>query len=222
MIALIPARSGSKRIKDKNIRLLFGFPLMSYTINVALLSGLFDNVYVSSDSPIYLEIAKRYGAEIIQRPLSMSDDLAPDQLWIEHALSHLKPVSHFMILRPTNPFRTEGMLKRAYKLSQENPKSEIRAVERVKQHPYKMWEISMDEIIPAFTDDESYRLPTQSLPDYFVQNGSLEIRPTKKADKIIPFFTQGFEGFDLNYETDWLLAEKIYDTGNNGQLKTLL
>ena len=105
MIALIPARSGSERVKDKNIIKLFDHPLMAYTIDVALKSQIFTDIYVSSDSDLYLEIAEYYGAKTLKRPVELAKSTSPDQEWIDHAFTHIVK-QNYAILRPTNPFRT--------------------------------------------------------------------------------------------------------------------
>ncbi|MCG8430856.1 MAG: acylneuraminate cytidylyltransferase family protein [Candidatus Omnitrophica bacterium] len=229
LIALIPARSGSERIPGKNIRYFFGHPLMAYTIKLATKSGLFREVYVSSDSEEYLATATCYGAKPILRPPEISTSESPDQLWIEHALNVVGK-SDFAILRPTNPFRTIEMLRRACNLYDSECKKNteadtylyLRAVQICKEHPYKMWEnIGSNQLNPAFARDEEYLLQTKCLPAFYVQNGSLEIRPGELYPKNWPltytktvgFLTQGYEGFDINTEDDCILAEELVKRG---------
>src|SRR5687768_6175754 len=110
VVALIPARAGSKRLANKNIRLLAGHPVIAYTIAAARESGIFDAIIVSTDSAEYAEIARHYGAEVpFLRPAPMAGDLSPDIEWIEHALGELREHGRefdcFSLLRPTSPFR---------------------------------------------------------------------------------------------------------------------
>jgi len=230
-IALIPARSGSKRIPSKNTKDFFGHPLLAYTIRTAVESGVYDRVIVSTDSKEIGMIAERYGAEYFPRPEEFAQDDSPDIEWIKDALTlnfcrngriDNKPDT-LCILRPTNPFRTKKMLVE----SMEQFKSNIgfdsmRAVERVSQHPHKMWCKNGNGILPIMIGaEEDFTKSTQSLPEYFVQNGSIEIMWTRTIEKygnvcgghIMPYFTEGYEGFDINEETDWILAEELVNRG---------
>src|SRR4030042_3588219 len=119
IIALIPARSGSKRVPDKNVRPLAGHPLMAYTIAAARQSGIFGAVVVSTDSARYAEMARHYGAEVpFLRPPEFSGDLSPDIDWVEYTLRRLQDEGRtfdcFSILRPTSPCRTPEPIRRAW------------------------------------------------------------------------------------------------------------
>ena len=117
IVALIPARAGSKRIKDKNIKILMGHPLVAYTISAAVQSGVFDDVIVSTDSSQYADIAKHYGAHINMRPSKYAGDRAPDIDWVNYTLNVLAEKGQnfelFSILRPTSPFRMPESIKKA-------------------------------------------------------------------------------------------------------------
>src|SRR4029453_2502412 len=90
IVALIPARSGSKRLPDKNIRILAGHPLIAYTIAAARQSGIFSEIVVSTDSRGYAEFAEKYGAQVLfLPPAELSGDLSPDIEWIEFTLEQL-------------------------------------------------------------------------------------------------------------------------------------
>jgi CMP-N,N'-diacetyllegionaminic acid synthase len=145
VVALIPARAGSKRVPDKNVRPLAGHPLMAYSIAAALQSGVFSSVVVSTDSEPYARIAKHYGADVpFLRPDAFAGDLSPDIEWVEYTLKRLKETGNhydcFSILRPTSPFRLPETIRRAWEafLSAEGVDS-LRAVEKCTQHPGKMW-----------------------------------------------------------------------------------
>ena len=110
IVALIPARSGSKRIKNKNIKLLNGHPLIAYTIQSAIKSKVFDDVIVSTDSEDIKKISEYYGASVpFLRPSRYATDTSPDIEFVKHALDELSKLnqnySQFSILRPTSPFR---------------------------------------------------------------------------------------------------------------------
>jgi CMP-N,N'-diacetyllegionaminic acid synthase len=223
-VALIPARGGSKRVLKKNTRELGGTPLVGYAVKAALGCDFFSQVVVSTDCSYTAGIASEYGATPLIRPAEFSGDTSPDIEWVRHALGNLDEFDCFSILRPTNPFRTTATIQRAWqKWSQSDTTvyDSLRAVERCSQHPGKMWRVQNDMLIPLLLQPD-FPAPWHSqqyaaLPEVFVQNASLEIAWCRTAmeknsiagDVILPFFTQAFEGFDINTELDWALAELI-------------
>lgn len=120
-IAIIPARSGSKGLKDKNIKELFGKPLMAYSIEAAYRSGLFDEVMVSTDSVQYAEIARKYGAEVpFLRSAATAGDTAGSWDMVEEVLQGYERLGRefdtFCLLQPTSPLRASDDIKAAYEL----------------------------------------------------------------------------------------------------------
>src|SRR5215210_1245340 len=105
VVALIPARSGSERVRDKNIRPLAGHPLVAYAIASARASGIFDRIVCSTDSGKIAKVAKRYGADLpLLRPAKFATATSPDIEWIAHMLEHLdEHYDLFAIVRATNP-----------------------------------------------------------------------------------------------------------------------
>ena len=230
-VALVPARSGSKRVKAKNIRPLGGYPLLAYSIAAARESGVFQAVVVSTDSEEIAAVGRRYGAEVpFLRPAAMAGDRSPDIEWVSHALKELERGGRrfdcFSILRPTSPFRGASTIRRAWDvfLAEEGIDS-LRAVERCAQHPGKMWVIRQERLLPLlpFGPPELpwHSTPTQALPEIYVQNASLEIawsrvvleKGTIAGETIVPFVTEGLEGFDINDPEDWALAELLVARG---------
>ena len=114
-IAIIPARSGSKGLKDKNIIDLCGKPLIAYSIEAALNTKLFDKVIVSTDSDTYAEISRRYGAEVFMRGENLSNDNATTYMVIEDILMNKLQESYdyFVLLQPTSPLRNAEHIKEA-------------------------------------------------------------------------------------------------------------
>lgn len=116
-IAIIPARSGSKGLKDKNILKIKGVPLMAYSILAALNSKCFDRIIVSTDSIRYAEIAESYGAEVMMRGEELSNDTATSYMVIADVLSKIKDeYDYFVLLQPTSPLRTEEHIREAIDL----------------------------------------------------------------------------------------------------------
>jgi CMP-N,N'-diacetyllegionaminic acid synthase len=231
VVALIPARAGSKRLANKNIRVLAGHPVIAYTIAAARESGIFDAVIVSTDSPEYAEIARHYGAEVpFLRPPQMAGDLSPDIEWIEHALGELREQGRefdcFSLLRPTSPFRRSDTIQRAWQLFMSNTGADsLRAVEKCTEHPGKMWVVRgnrMHPLLPFGPKERPWHsTPYQALPEVYVQNASLEIAwcrvveeyRTIAGETIIPFITEDVEGLDVNNPSDWDHAEALLEAG---------
>ena len=231
IIALIPARSGSRRVKDKNIRLLAGHPVIAYTIAAALEAKIFSAVVVSTDLERYAEIARYYGAEVpFLRPSEFADELSPDIEWVEYSLRRLREEGRvydcFSILRPTSPFRKAETIQRAWQeFLAEAGVDSLRAVEMCKQHPAKMWVVRGKRMMPLHPlgppEQPWHSSQYQALPEVYVQNASLEIAlssvvfsgRTISGHILMPFFTRQDEGFDVNSEEDWVLAEHYLRTG---------
>ena len=234
-VALIPARQGSRRVPGKNVRPLGGHPVLAYSVAAALDSGVFESVIVSTDSDEVAALARHYGAEVpFLRPAAYSGDTSPDIEWLAHLLVALRQQGRvwdaFALLRPTSPFRTAGTIRRAWDrfVGQQGVDS-LRAVEKCAQHPGKMWVIRGDRMFPLLPfvlggtardgheGQPWHSTPYQALPPVYVQNASLEIawsrvvfdRHTIAGDVVVPFVTEGYEGFDINDPFDWMIAERL-------------
>jgi CMP-N,N'-diacetyllegionaminic acid synthase len=230
-VALIPARSGSKRVPNKNILPLAGHPILAYTVCAAIDSGVFDSVICATDSEHYADVARHYGAEVpFLRSAEISGDKSPDIEWVNWILSTLRAQGRdfeiFSILRPTSPFRLPETIRRAWASFTNDPGADsLRAIERCKQHPGKMWVVRGNRILPVmpFTNGSTPWHSSQyaALPEIYAQDASLEIawsrialdQNTIAGESIIPFISQGLEGFDINEPEDWLLAEHYLANG---------
>lgn len=230
-VAFIPARSGSKRVPNKNIKSMRGHPMLAYSVRAAIESSVFDAVICATDSPQYAEVATHYGAEVpFLRSAEISGDKSPDIEWVVWMLNKLKAQGRsyevFSILRPTSPFRLPETIQRAMKAFSEDTKADsLRAIEKCKQHPGKMWVVRGKRMLPVmpFTNGATPWHSSQytALPEIYAQDASLEIawsrialeRNTIAGEAIIPFISQGLEGFDINEPEDWLLAEHYLANG---------
>ena len=211
--------------------MLGGHPMLAYTIAAARESGVFDSVIVSTDAEDIAGIARRYGAEApFLRPARFSGDTSPDIEWLEYTIAELgtrgREWDCFSLLRPTSPFRTADTIRRAWALftSQEGIDS-LRAVEKCAQHPGKMWIVRgqrMFPLLPFGPESQPWHsTPYQALPPVYVQNASLEIAWTRvvrerrsiAGDVLVPFLTEGYEGFDINDAYDWMVAERLLGDG---------
>lgn len=232
IVALIPARAGSKRVPGKNVRALAGHPMIAHTITPALQSGIFGAVVVSTDAEETAEIARHYGAEApFLRPAELAGDTSPDVEWVEYTLRRLQDEGRafdaFAILRPTSPFRTPAMITRAWEAFQADPRADsLRAVERCTQHPGKMWVIRNNRLLPLLpwgtAGQPWHSSQYAALPEVHVQNASLEIAWTRvvieqrtiAGESLLPFITNEIEGFDINNRFDWILAEHLLTAGD--------
>jgi CMP-N-acetylneuraminic acid synthetase len=225
IVALIPARAGSKRIPGKNFKVLGHQTLLEWTLSAARESGVFSHVIVSSDDygqMGFLSLA--YGCRWILRPWELAADDSPDIDWVRHALARIDRPRAFAILRPTSPFRTADTIRRAFAKFRQaaDCADSLRAIQPVREHPGKMWTwegggYPMKPLQPNVHDDGTpwHSSPTQTLPQVYIQNASLEMSWTSNVEihgtisgrKVIPFLTEGWEGFDINTPEDWARAE---------------
>jgi len=228
MLSLIPARAGSTRVRNKNIRLLRDHPLIAYAISAARASGVFSRIVVSTDSAEIAEIARHYGAEVpCLRPARYATSVSPDIEWIRFTFETLDRVDDtFAIIRPTSPFRQpETIIRAKSEFDSQDGIDSLRAVELCKQHPGKMWIVEGKRMRPLL--DQSHLEVTwyagqyQALPKVYVQNSSLEMAWTRVVPEtnsregrvLAPFLTDQVEGFSIDYEEDWTLAEIWLDSG---------
>ena len=229
-IALIGARSGSERVPGKNVRRLSGHPLLAYAIETARQSEVFDRIVVSTDSERIAQVARWYGADVpFLRPEEYSTSTSPDIEWIAWTLPQLdERYDLFAIVRATNPFRGPDVIRRGLEQLLATPEADsIRAVERVKQHPGKMWVVDeVDRLMRPLLDQSHLDVAWhagqyQALPPVHVQNSALEIAWTRVVEAtgtregrvLAPFFTEAYEGLNIDDEEDVARAERLVADG---------
>ena len=182
IIAIIPARSGSKSIKDKNIKILNGKPLIAWSIQTCLKSKFINRVVVSTDSKKYAKIAKKYGAnEIIIRPKNISKDKSTDYEAILHMIHNLKYSSYDLIahIRPTTPQRNVFDMDRAIKIFATSKYNSLRSVHEMSETAYKSFEIyKKNKLKPIanlkFSLDDLNK-PRQAFKNTYAANGVIDI-----------------------------------------------
>ena len=229
-IAFVPARSGSERVPGKNVRPLAGHPLLAYAIETARQSGVFERIVLSTDAEEIAEVARAYGADVtFLRPAEYATSTSPDIEWLRYTLERLEErYDLFAIVRATNPFRGPETVRRGYEQLLATPEADsIRAVELVKQHPGKMWVLedearTMRPILDQSHLDVAWHAGQfQALPHVYVQNSALEIAWTRVVSEtgtregrvLAPFFTEGYEGLNVDDEEDWQRAERLLEEG---------
>lgn len=170
-IAVIPARGGSKRLENKNVRLLGGIPLLAHSILFAKNNRpLINDVYVTTDDAGIKEVALAYGAKVIDRPGELSGDLAPTVTAIKHVLQNVgHDVDNVVLLQPTNPLRPANLLEDAFKLFME---AEADSLMTVSRDHHKLGKITGNKFIP-FNYTMGQR--SQDLEPLYFENGLLYI-----------------------------------------------
>lgn len=233
VLALIPARGGSKSIPKKNIVDFAGFPLIAYSIAAGLAAETIDRVIVSTDDDEIAEISRRFGAEVpFIRPREHAGDDTPDLPVFLHALSWLDENQGYrpeivVQLRPTSPFRRVVHIDEAvYQLVQHPEADAVRTVCIPFQNPYKMWRISPDGfMMPVGVElgifHEPYNQPRQILPDIYWQTGyvdaawtdTLTSKNSMTGEAILPLIIDPSEWVDIDSPDDWRRAERMIESG---------
>ncbi len=200
VLGLIPARGGSKGVPGKNIKEIFGKPLIAWTIESAKRSTKLDWFVVSTDSSQIAEVAKQYGAEVLMRPAELATDNASTQDVMVHALKNY-PADIMVLLQPTSPYRSEGLIDRC--------------VDEFKTNNY-------DSLATGFICDyKEYgtnTLPRQQIKGFFYDDGNIYVI---KADNILNgdrygkkigyYYTDRYENAEIDDEFDFWLLEKILE-----------
>jgi CMP-N-acetylneuraminic acid synthetase len=229
-VALIGARAGSERVPGKNVRRLAGHPLLAYANETARQAEVFDRIVVSTDSERIAQVARWYGAEVpFLRPEEYATSTSPDIEWIAWTLPRLEEhFDLFAIVRATNPLRGPDVIRSGLEQLLATPEADsIRAVERVKQHPGKMWVLDeVGRLMRPLLDQSHLEVAWhagqyQALPPVYVQNSALEIAwtrvvaatGTREGRMLAPFLTEGFEGLNIDDEDDFARAEQLIAEG---------
>lgn len=231
ILALIPARGGSKSIPRKNIRLLAGYPLIAYSISAAQSARSITRVIVSTDDEEIAIIAREYGAEVpFLRPNELAQDDTPDLPVFIHALTWLSEKGGYLPdivvqLRPTSPFRRVHHIDGAVsQLSTHIEADSIRTVCVPFQNPFKMWQIRDDGYMEPLIGSkykEPYNLPRQLLPDVFWQTGYVDAtwtttildKNSMTGERILPLIIDSSEWIDIDSPDDWRRAERLLESG---------
>jgi CMP-N-acetylneuraminic acid synthetase len=231
ILALIPARGGSKSIPQKNIRTFAGFPLLAYSIAAALAAKTVQRVIVSTDDPDIAEIAEKFGAEVpFLRPLELAEDDTHDFPVFQHALLWLKDNEAYnpsivVHLRPTSPLRRTWHIDQAvYRLLEHPEADSVRTVCIPFQNPYKMWCIQPDGFMRPLLETEfrePYNMPRQMLPSVYWQTGYVDAawvdtilnQNSMTGDYILPLVISPEEWIDIDSMDDWRRAERLVESG---------
>lgn len=226
VLAIIPARGGSKSIPRKNIRPFAGHPLIAYSIAAGVQAETVNRVIVSTDDMEIAAVARNYGAEVpFLRPDELAQDSTTDYPVFEHALSWLADHEGYhpevvVQLRPTSPVRPPDLVDKAVRLILDHPEADsVRGVVQSGQDPHKMWRISpQGQMVPLLRVEglrEPYNTPRQALPVTYWQTGHIDAIRTsiifdKKSlsgDTILPLVLDDRYTVDIDTPVDWERAE---------------
>ena len=186
VVAIIPARSGSKSVRDKNIALLAGFPVLAYSIAAARMSSMVGRIILSTDSERYAEIGRRFGAEVpFLRPTEISTDRSTDRQFMEHAMTWVRDHEGsvpelWMHLRPTTPLRDPTHLDEAVDLIRSCPAATaLRSAHECSESPFKWFRLNADGYLTALTSDDTsldrFNLPRQAYPTVYIPDGYVDL-----------------------------------------------
>lgn len=221
-IAIIPARSGSKGLRDKNIKLLDGKPLMAYSIEAAKNSKIFDEIYVSTDSEYYSQIAKEWGASVpflrnsnLATDTSSSWDVVKDVIYQYKLLG--KTFNTITLLQPTSPLRAAEDIINGYNLFQDKNAQSVVSVCETDHSPLWCFTLPENASMYEYGKQEMTTMQRQQLPTYYRENGALYITTTKHLLEIDNLYDEHCFAYimpkersiDIDDEFDFLLAEAM-------------
>ena len=213
-ICLIPARSGSKRIKNKNIKLFFGKPMIAFAIENAKKTKLFDKIIVSTDSKKIAKISSRYGAEIpFFRPKKLADDKTVDKTVINHFLKNFKQrISYLCYLYPNSPLlKTSTIVKSFNQISKKNYQQLI-TICKNKSDPNRVFKLEKNNVVKILKKRKKYSKKSNFFNDagqcyWFNLNKNVK-------KKILGFPISKYEGIDINTYEDLKLVKILYSKKN--------
>lgn len=233
ILALIPARGGSKGIPRKNIRNFAGYPLIAWSIAAAKQSELVTRVIVSTDDEEIAAVAREWGAETpFLRPEEFAQDKTTDLPVFEHALQWLEENESYqpeivIQLRPTSPIRPKNMVDNAIRiLLDHNDADCVRGIVPAGQNPFKMWRFEGEDkpVKPLLNVDgiaEPYNAPRQILPPVYWQTGHIDAirvstikdRKSLTGDVIYPLVIDPKYTVDIDNLSDWAKYEALANSG---------
>ena len=233
ILALIPARGGSKGIPRKNIRDFAGYPLIAWSIAAGLQAHTVNRVIVSTDDEEIAAVARQYGAEApFMRPHELAQDRTNDLPVFEHALKWLEDIESYkpdivVQLRPTSPIRPKDCVDDAVRILIENPDADsVRGVVSAGQNPHKMWRFNgydkpMKPLLEVEGISEPYNAPRQILPPVYWQTGHIDVIRTSTITRkhsltgsvVYPLVIDARYTVDIDTLADWTKYEALVTSG---------
>lgn len=231
IIAIIPARGGSKGIPKKNIKPLLGKPLIVYTIESALRSKYLDRIIVSTDDKEISQISKNAGAEVVERPEKLAEDKTPAYMAIKHAVDYLQKAEKYesdivIMLQPTSPLRGKEDIDRAIELFLKNKCESVISACQSEHSAYWSFKIKNKYLEPIL-GGKYLKLMRQDLPNVCTPNGAIFISTIENilkykgfyCKKILPYIMPQDRSVDIDSEIEFNLAESLIKNEKNKNTK---
>lgn len=221
ILALIPARGGSKGIPGKNIKSLAGKPLISWTIDAAKQSDYIDHLIVSSDDDNIIKIAKEWGCDSpFKRPKHLAQDTSTSMDVVMHALEQLEEsYDYLLLLQPTSPFRTTSHIDGIIEQTIDTGTKVVVSVTQSKKHPAFIYTLEDNKLCPFLGHQKQKR--RQDMPQVYEHNGALYLASipylkevkSYNVDGVGAFMMDALHSIDLDEPLDWEFAEYLATKG---------
>jgi N-acylneuraminate cytidylyltransferase/CMP-N,N'-diacetyllegionaminic acid synthase len=222
-LAIIPARGGSKQIKNKNVKSVAGKPLLAWTILEAKASRFVDRIIVSTDSAIIAEVACKHKAEVpFLRPKDLAQDDTPGILPILHAIRWLEQAEGYkpdyvITLQPTSPLRSSEDIDASIHLMEQKDAEAVVSVVPVNHHPYWMKKIDVENRIEDFISSDAHFTCRQDLPLVYALNGAIYLtqrdillqKETWYTEKTIAYIMPPERSLDVDTPWDMYIADLV-------------
>ncbi len=219
VLAIIPARGGSKRLSNKNLLHLLGKPLFVWSIEAGIKSIYVDKVIVSSDSENILNISSKSGVEIIERPRELATDESTTFSVVEHVINNINcSYDIIILLQPTSPLRNHNHIDEAFQVLKEKKADAVISVCKSNHNPLWANVLPKDGNMKLFLSDFVKNKRSQDLPTYFQLNGCIYICETNRLlneksffikDRIYAYKMDKNSSIDIDDEFDYKMAEII-------------
>lgn len=223
VLAIIPARGGSKGLPGKNIKPLCGKPLIGWTIEQAQESKYIDEIFVSTDSPEIAAVAESFGVKVPElRPAELASDTAPSSGFVVYTIEKLKSqgkeFDYVILLEPTSPLRTVEDIDRSIELLDQNPAAEsvVGVCKAECAHPAFMVQTGANELLEPFMA-EMQTLRRQDIGELYYFEGTVYVsrvgaylqKQSFYHDKTLPYFVPKSRAFEIDDAEDWFIVESI-------------
>lgn len=217
ILAIIPARGGSKGVPRKNIRDLAGKPLIAWTIEEAKKSRYIDKLILSSEDDEIIEVAKQYGCEVpFKRPLELAQDDTPGIEPVLHAIEQCPGYDYVVLLQPTSPLRTVEDIDGCIEKLLNNNADFCVSVTEPEKSPYWMYTLEEDRMVPLLPQDELVAR-RQDLPKVYALNGAVYVAKTRcliieksfLVKDTLAYIMKSERSLDIDNELDFIICDKM-------------
>lgn len=223
ILAIIPARGGSKGVPGKNVKELAGKPLITWTIEAARHSKYIDRLILSSEDSEIIEIAKQYGCDVpFTRPIELAQDDTPTMDVIMHVIEQCEDFDYIVLLQPTSPLRTTEDIDGCIQKLIENKADFCVSVTEAAKSPYWMYTMKDDRMYPLM-QQEQMKTRRQELPVVYALNGAVYVAKTDALlieksflnERTIGYTMPQEKSFDIDTITDFKICEYLLADNNN-------